>query len=423
MSSVVITPSLLHGTVTPPSSKSAAHRALICAALAKGKSFVSPIVDSDDMAATIGAIKALGTPVKAEKSGFVLDGKYTFGTISDKIDCLESGSTLRFLIPVAATAGKTITFIGTGRLPQRPIGPYLDCLPKAGVQCKTAGGLPFTISGVLKPGVFTLPGDVSSQFITGLLLALPLLSADSEIRLTTSLQSEGYIDLTLEIMRRFGISVSRQEQSFFVKRMQNYTPCNFTVEGDWSQAAFWLSAGALSADVAVKGLDLQSTQGDRAILDILKRFGASIYKNNNSVTVRGNRLSGCEIDASQIPDLVPVLAAVAALSEGRTVIGNAARLRLKESDRLASTAKGLRALGADITEQEDSLVIDGKPELCGGKADGANDHRIVMALAIAAQRCKNPVTITRCESIKKSYPEFFKDYNKLGGHANVIDVG
>jgi 3-phosphoshikimate 1-carboxyvinyltransferase len=427
MSSVVITPTPLHGDVTPPPSKSAAHRGIICAALAKGQSCITPFEPSDDMTATIGAVKALGASVMQEDGNLIVDGVNTFRTISTEIDCLESGSTLRFLIPIAATGGKQVVFTGRGRLPRRPIGPYLDCLPKAGVLCDTSGGLPFKISGILRPGVFLLPGDISSQFITGLLLALPLLDGDSEIRLTTPLQSEGYISLTMDIMSRFGVKTNRYGQSFFVKGNQNYTPCQFDVEGDWSQAAFWLAAGAINSNmlggkINCRGLDINSKQGDKAVCDILRSFGAAVSC-DNSVSAHGGKLHGCEIDASQIPDLVPILAVVAALSGGRTIIGNAARLRIKESDRLKTTAAGLRALGANITEHGDALVIDGLPELAGGIADGAGDHRIVMALSIAAMRCKNPVTINGCESIEKSYPKFFEHYKTLGGNVNVIDMG
>jgi 3-phosphoshikimate 1-carboxyvinyltransferase len=426
MSSVIITPAPLHGNVTPPPSKSAAHRGIICAALAKGQSIITPFEPSDDMTATIGAVKALGASVIQEGEKLIVDGTNTFRTISTEIDCLESGSTLRFLIPVAATSGKQVSFTGRGRLPRRPIGPYLDCLPPAGVLCDTLGGLPLTISGTLKPGIYTLPGDVSSQFITGLLLALPMLCGDSEIRLTTPLQSEGYISLTMDIMSRFRVQTSRSGQTFFIKGNQSYVPCQFGVEGDWSQAAFWLAAGAVAANrldtINCLGLGPKSKQGDKAVCDILRSFGANVSC-GDSVSARGGNLHCCNIDASQIPDLVPVLAVVAALSEGRTIIGNAARLRIKETDRLKTTAAGLRALGANITELADALVIDGVPELAGGTADGTGDHRIVMAMSVAALRCKNPVTINGCESIEKSYPKFFGHYNSLGGNANVINMG
>lgn len=424
MSSVVITPRSLSGVVTPPPSKSAAHRAIICAALARGKSFISPFMPSQDMEATIGAVTALGAHVTRENNGLCVDGSSTFSNIKSNIDCLESGSTLRFMIPVAALGGKPVTFTGSGLLPKRPIGPYLDCLPRADVHCETQGGLPLRISGALHSGEFTLPGDVSSQFITGLLLALPLLSGDSVVKLSTPLQSAGYIDLTIDAMRRFGVRVTCREQAYFVKGNQKYTPCNYKTEGDWSQAAFWLAAGALGSPVSCLGLDNTSKQGDRAVAEIMSRFGANIECADNTsggISATADKLSGCLIDASQIPDLVPPLAVVAALSSGRTVIRGAARLKIKESNRLLSTALGLNALGARVTQTDDGLVIDGVPQLVGGVADGFNDHRIVMALSVAAIRCKGNVTITGCESVKKSYPEFFRHYNSLGGCANVID--
>jgi 3-phosphoshikimate 1-carboxyvinyltransferase len=420
MSRVVITPQKLSGCVTPPPSKSDTHRAIICAALARGKSLIAPFEPSDDMEATIGAVRALGARVSRVENALCVDGSDTFCNITSEIDCLESGSTLRFLIPIAAVGGKPVTFTGHGRLPQRPIGPYLDCLPPAGVNCETEGGLPLKISGALRPGEFVLPGDVSSQFITGLLLALPLLSGDSVITLSSPLQSAGYIDLTIDAMRRFGVEIVSREQSYFVKGNQKYTPCTYKTEGDWSQAAFWLAAGALGSQISCAGLSIRSRQGDSAVSEILHRFGAQVNC-GETVSALGKKLCGCEIDASQIPDLVPPIAAVATLCEGRTVIKGAARLRIKESDRLRSVTLGLNALGAHVSETDDGLVIDGVPELDGGTADSFNDHRIVMALSIAATHCKGKVTITGCESINKSYPEFFGHYNALGGCANVID--
>lgn len=420
MSHVVITPHMLCGSVTPPPSKSAAHRAIICAALAGGQSQISPFEPSDDMNATISAVTALGARVDRIENGILVDGGNTFRNITSNIDCSESGSTLRFLIPAAALSGKSITFTGHGRLPQRPIGPYLDCLPFAGVHCETGGGLPLRISGRLKPGKYVLPGNVSSQFVTGLLLALPLLDGDSTIELTTPLQSAGYVDMTLDVMRCFGVEISCRKGSYFVKGGQHYTSCNYIVEGDWSQAAFFLTAGALGGRINCLGLDPSSKQGDRAVADILRRIGADI-KTGDTISASGGRLCGCNIDASQIPDLVPALAVAAALSEGRTVISGAARLKIKESDRLRSIKAGLNSLGAHVDVTGDGLVIDGVPELCGGTADGCGDHRIVMALSVAAIRCKGAVTITGCESINKSYPKFFDHYNALGGCADVID--
>jgi len=372
---------------------------------------------SDDMKATIGAVEALGARVTVSENRITVDGSNTFRTIKPKIDCLESGSTLRFMIPVAAVSGSEITFTGKGRLPERPIGPYLECLPKAGVSCETEGGLPLKISGKLQSGEFSLPGNISSQFITGLLLALPLLPGDSVIKLTTPLESSGYVDLTIDVMERFGVEIECRNGSYFVKGNQKYTACNFQTEADWSQAAFWIAAGALGADISCNGLNPDSKQGDKAMLDVMAKFGAKVTPKG----ARSGILSGCEIDASQIPDLVPPIAAVAALSKGTTVIRGAQRLRIKESDRLECIAKGLSALGANVEVTADGLIIKGVDELRGGTADGCNDHRIVMALAIAAMRSRGQVIINGCECINKSYPDFFKDYNSLGGSAYVVN--
>ena len=420
MSHVVITPRNLSGIVTPPPSKSDAHRAIICAALARGTSTIAPFETSADMEASISAVQALGAKVERTENGLLVDGTNTFCTIQSKIDCKESGSTLRFIIPVAAVGGKPVTFTGSGRLPQRPIGPFLDCLPKAGVHCETAGGLPLTISGRIAPGEYLLPGNVSSQFITGLLLALPLLHGDSVIRLSSPLQSVGYVDLTLSALRHFGVNVHVRKSTYLIKGDQHYTPSKYKTESDWSQAAFWLVAGALGAPVTCLGLKTSSRQGDRAIFDLLLRFGAKLGCGDEITVSRGD-YHGIEIDAAQIPDLVPPLAAFAALCPGRTIIKGAERLRMKESDRLHTITLSLNTLGALVTERDDGLVIDGVPALHGGVADSFNDHRIAMALSIAAIRSKGEVTIKGCECVNKSYPEFFNHYNALGGCAHVVD--
>ena len=421
MKNVIITPSPLHGTVTPPPSKSALHRAIICAALANGSSVLSPYVSSDDIDATIDVMHALGAYIRAESNILYINGENTLKVKYSALNCRESGSTLRFLIPIAAAGGGRYTFQGQGRLPARPIGPYLDCLPGAGVTCETAGGLPLTITGRLQSGDFSLPGNVSPQFVTGLLLALPLLSGDSRIILTSPLESKGYIDLTIGIMRHFGVDTVETEKGYFVKGGQKYTNCNTKVEGDWSQAAFWLAAGALAQPVACAGLDTDSKQGDREISGILTRFGA-IIENGDNVRARSALLRGAQIDASQIPDLVPILAVLACFAKGKTIISNAGRLRIKESDRLHTIALGLNALGGRVTELDEGLEIEGGP-MTGGEANGASDHRIVMALSIAAAYCSSKTVIHGCECINKSYPEFFRDFIKLGGIANVINVG
>ena len=409
MNAAKIQPGALNGRILVPLSKSAAHRAVICSALAGGKEIL-PVDEplSDDLLFTMSAIKKIrGNKVQGEL----------------QIDCGESGSTLRFLIPVAAALGIPAEFIGRGRLPERPLGVYLDCLPEHGVSCTTAGGLPLKITGRLTPGQYRLPGNVSSQFITGLLLALPLLHGDSELILSSPLESAGYVDMTIETMRRFGVSIQQTENGWFVPGSQTYQPREYRVERDWSQAAFFLAAGALGGHVELGGLNPRSCQGDRAAEDLFRAFGAQEEWKDSFLSVSPGQLHGIEIDASQIPDLVPVLAATAALCTGKTHIYNAQRLRLKESDRLAAMANGLNHLGGKVREMPDGLIIDGVETLHGGTVEGCNDHRIVMAFAIAALKADGPVTITDAQSINKSYPSFFTDFNQLGGNANVIDMG
>lgn len=424
MSSVLLHPSHLHGTVQAPPSKSAAHRAILCAALSRGASVLHNVAPSEDILATCRAVHALGVETAFSGTDLLIDAGGLFCSSYVELDCGESGSTLRFLIPIAAAGGISARFTGKGRLPQRPIGIYLDCLPKAGVYCQTEGGLPLSINGKMRPGVFSLPGDVSSQFVTGLLFALPLLDGDSDIRLTTPLQSAGYVDMTIEIMREFGVSVKKTDQGWHIPGGQNYRSRSFTVEGDWSQAAFFLAAGALGNEpVCIKGLRIPSTQGDSAAAEIFARFGAKIEQGDGEVTVHPSVLHGIEIDAGQVPDLVPILAVTGALAQGETHITGAARLRIKESDRLAAMADGINRLGGKVTELPDGLVIEGVPSFTGGSAEGCNDHRVVMALSVGALKASGPVEITDAHSIRKSYPTFFEDYNVLGGHANVIHMG
>lgn len=418
MSEVRILPSALRGRLCVPVSKSAAHRAVICAALAGGGDpLPTGETVSEDVAATKSAAAALlsadGRPVR--------------------LDCGESGSTLRFLIPLAAALGATATFTGRGRLPQRPLGVYLDCLPKHGVTCETAGGripagsLPLSVRGQLAPGRFELPGDVSSQFITGLLLALPLLGGGSEIVLTTPLESAPYVDMTAETMRAYGVRVRRTRTGWEIGGGQAYRPNpGYRAERDWSQAAFFLAAGMLGGDVELGGMNPSSAQGDRECVDIFRRFGAKIeWKDGLLRAQAGPGADGPTsvfIDASQIPDLVPVLAAAASVLPGRAVsILNAERLRLKESDRLAAMADGLAALGGDVRQTPGGLEIRGVGRLRGGRAEGRNDHRVVMALAVAALRSEGETVLADAQSVRKSYPDFFRDYNRLGGKA--YDLG
>lgn len=427
MAEVTYSPSKIAGQVRIPPSKSAAHRALICAALCENPCTVSPVDTSADMLATLSGVRAMGKNVNFSDGAVYIERGGSVEAVT--VDCGESGSTLRFLIPIFAALGITATFIGHGRLPERPIGVYTELLPKHGVSVETAGGLPFTVCGQLQSGEYRLPGNISSQFITGLMFSLPLLSGDSAITLTTPLESEGYIDLTIQVLRDFGVEIRRTGTGWLVPGNQKYKASRYTVEGDWSQAAFYLSLAAVSGGpIELYGLSASSVQGDKACAALWQRFGLTVSDENGVLKAfnpnaekpfRG--LKGISVDASQIPDLVPALAVAAAFAEGETVIYNAARLRIKESDRLSAMEKALCALGAEVMPKADGLIIHGKPHLGGGKADGQNDHRIVMALAAAG--CDCTVTVTDAESINKSYPGFFRDLRAIGGAADVIDMG
>ena len=427
MAEVTYRPEKIAGRVQIPPSKSAAHRALLCAALCGEGCTVSPIDASADMLATLSGIRAMGKTVAfADGAVRIEPGKAVREAV---VDCGESGSTLRFLIPVFAALGITATFIGHGRLPERPIGVYTDLLPQHGVSVETAGGLPLTVSGKLASGDFRLPGNVSSQFITGLLFALPLLGGDSTVTLTTGLESKGYIDLTIGVLRQFGIEISETETGWAVPGGQKYKAASCTVEGDWSQAAFFLSLAAVGGGpVELHGLRMDSLQGDKACVELWRQFRLNITEYNGVLTAENPNvnepfrgLEGIAVDAAQIPDMVPALAVTAAFAKGETVIYNAARLRIKESDRLSAMEEALRALGADITAKPDGLIIRGRAHLTGGRAQGVNDHRIVMALSAAG--CDCTVTVTDAESIRKSYPGFFRDLTAIGGAPDVIDMG
>lgn len=422
MSDVKFSPFVPNGTVNVPPSKSDVHRAIICAAMANGVSRISPVALSNDIKATIGCIKALGADAVLENNVLTVDGTNMYKNKTALLDCGESGSTLRFFISIAAVGNINATFVGKGKLPQRPIGIFTEALPKAGTVCKTEGGLPLEIKGQLKSGIFEIPGNVSSQFITGLLLALPILEGDSEIILTSPLESVGYIAMTIRTMKQFGVNIQATEKGWHIKGGQSYKTCDYTTDGDWSQAAFFMVLGAIGSKVTVKGVAKDSTQGDKKCAEILARFGAKVTQLDNEVTVEKGKLKAITIDASQIPDLVPVLSVCAAFAEGTTKIINAERLRIKECDRLKATAELLNNLGGKVKELSDGLEITGVSSLKGGNVNGYNDHRIVMSAAVCAARSDEDITATFAMSINKSYPDFYIDYNSIGGKANVLDL-
>ncbi len=403
----------LNGRVRAIPSKSDAHRLLIASALADRPTGLLMGSTSQDIQATTECLRSLGAGIE-ERSGGVIVTPVARPAENPLLDCRESGSTLRFMLPVAAAVCDSARFTGSGRLPERPIGELCNAMTDGGVNF-TSDRLPLEISGRLRGGVYRLPGGISSQYITGMLLALPFIGKDSEIVLTDTLRSAAYVDITLDVLKRFGIEVRRTDSGYFIPGGQRYTsPGEAEVDGDWSNGAFLLAAGAIGGSMTVTGLRPDSPQGDKAITHLLQAFGATVAADGDSVTVTPGALKGCVIDIDQTPDLLPALAVVAAFAEGDTHFVNGARLRIKESDRLATCAGLLRDLGGSAEETADSLIVHGTG-LRGGSTDGCGDHRIVMAAALAASGCSGAVTITGSQAVKKSYPGFFEDLRKLGG--------
>ena len=388
MSTVEIKAGQLAGTVQVPTSKSAAHRAMIAAALAGGGR-VENLGDSQDIRATRACLDRL-----LGEEGLPL------------LDCGESGSTLRFLIPVALALRGGGRFTGHGRLMERPLGPYEKLFREKGLTWERAGGL-LTVRGTLPAGRYELPGDVSSQFITGLLFALPLVPGQTEIVLTSPLESEGYVDMTLQVLEQCGVRVEREGYSrFVISGGQSYRSCRLAIPGDWSQGAIWYAANFLDHQVKIEGLDADSSQGDKVV--------ASYYW---KLARPGDR----KLDVSQCPDLAPALGAMAALARGTTRLTGAGRLRLKESDRLSAIAETINCLGGRAEEGADSLTVHGVKELEGGcTVSSHNDHRIAMMAAILATRCRRPVRVTQMECVEKSYPQFWEHFKLLGGKIHVL---
>jgi 3-phosphoshikimate 1-carboxyvinyltransferase len=403
---VTITPTKLHGSITPPPSKSQAHRLIIAAALADGQSVISNVALSQDIEATLSCMKALGASAEICGSAVTISGigakRAPSGGALPQLDCGESGSTLRFLIPVALAVAEGGRFTGRGRLLSRPQKPYADLFAAKHISF-TQEPQVIIAGGVLTPGTYTLPGDVSSQFVTGLLYALPLLDGDSDIVLTSPLESKGYVDMTLLALAAFGVQAEETATGYHIPGGQVYRAASLSVESDYSQAGFYFAANGAGNHVDIQGLNQHSAQGDRVIIPDSEALRAT-----GEVT----------LDVSQCPDLVPPLAAQAALrGEGKvTHLVGAARLRIKESDRLTTVTQVLNALGGKVEEHPDSLTITGADTLPGGvTVDSFNDHRIAMMAAITATGCEQPVTITGAQCVAKSYPNFWDDYESLGG--------
>lgn len=418
---VLIKPGTLLGTIDAIPSKSHAHRVLIAQKLSQ--------LQGQNPAGALD-IPSFSEDIVATKNCLVqLDKKMPF------LDCKESGSTLRFMLPVAMALKNEAVFIGTGKLPYRPLSPLKEEMEAHG--CRFQMGNKHqkesdrykeicTVTGRLAPGEYRLAGNISSQFITGLLFALPLLEGNSVLRLTTTLESAGYVDMTLDVLDSFRIKIRRITDDngyeiFEIPGNQRYVePEGLAIEGDWSNASFWLVCGALGGSVTVRGLNLDSTQRDKEIIDVLKIMGADIVVGDGITVSCPNGLKGAEVSVAQTPDMVPVLASAMALARGASMITDAERLKIKESDRLMTVFDFLSRLGADITYGGSGLSVTGRKNLDGGEVDSHNDHRIAMAAAVASCGCKRAVTITNAEAVKKSYPGFFKDFAALGGKVKEV---
>ncbi|MDE6108134.1 MAG: 3-phosphoshikimate 1-carboxyvinyltransferase [Oscillospiraceae bacterium] len=405
----IVAPTKLKGAITPPPSKSQAHRLLIAAALAEGESVISNVQLSKDIVATMDCLEELGARFSREGTTVTVTGMGANSMSPNRrlalprLDCGESGSTLRFLIPIALAVRGGGIFTGHGRLMERPQDPYFDLFKEKGIFFEQKDG-ELTVQGRLEPGEYRLPGNVSSQFFTGLLFALPLLNGPSAIIPTTELESEDYIRMTAEVLERFGVRTAATMSlppQYHVLGSQTYTPAQAAVESDWSQAGFWYAAKALDNSVDIISMNPNSSQGDKIV--------AEHYVNLS-------KPGDLTIDVSGCPDLVPPLAAMATVRQGTTHLVNAARLRIKESDRLAAVTDVLCKLGAKATEGPDFLDIEGLSTLPGGvEVDAHNDHRIAMMAAVAATACQKPITVTGGECVSKSYPNFWEDYVNLGG--------
>ncbi len=400
---IQIFPHKLCGTITVPYSKSELHRIIICAFLS-GQKFSKKSLNgekiSNDIMTTIDATRMLLT--------------------QDDIICNSSGSTLRFLIPVAAAMGINKKFILSDDLLKRPLSIYFDVLPQFGVKIKRSGNS-IEIGGQLQPGRFEVRGDISSQFISGLMFALPILKSDSEIFLTTSAESVPYINMTVSILKKFGITIYKKEDGWFVPGNQKYLCSNYALERDWSQAAFFLAAGALGNKIFLKDMTFDSNQGDESIIKILESFGARKIRSGNEIGFESDKLIATDVDVSQTPDLAPIISVVSAMAEGVSRITSVKRLRFKECDRLSAIINVLMKLGVSVYESDNSIYIKGRRSLNGCFINGYNDHRIVMSAAIAATFCDKSVSISDPQSIFKSYPDFFNHYKTLGGKFNVIN--
>ncbi len=416
---VRIKPTKPNGEISAIASKSDAHRAIICAALSDDKTNIHISHISKDIEATLNCIKNMGADfVKRDRVYEITPAKEL--SVNPTLDCNESGSTLRFLLPVLSALGVGATFVGSGRLPERPMGLLVDLLKVHGNDFLSSQ-LPITVSGRTQGGVFDIAGNESSQFISGLLFALPLLKEKSVIRLTSELQSSAYVNMTIDTLKSFGINILQNENEFIINATDSYTsPKEYVVEGDWSNAAFFMVLGAIGGSITIKNLNLNSNQSDKMLLDVLSLAGVNYTVSNSEVTVEKSEIKAFDFDVSECPDLFPVLSVLACSAKGKSTLYNARRLRLKESDRIKTTKELILKLGGKAEETDDSLIICGNGRLNGGTVESYNDHRIAMSAFVASAICENDVILKDARAIDKSYPSFIENFESIGGVVNVI---
>ena len=410
-------PARIGGTVSAPPSKSMAHRAVLCSALAKGTSHIENLEFSKDISATLAAAGQLCARVESGPTDALVEGLGHFRPVFGPVDCCESGSTLRFLIPLASLTGQSITFVGRGRLMERPQSVYETLYREQNLHFEQANGQ-LTVAGSLRSGEYTLAGNVSSQFISGLLFALPLLAGDSTLHLIPPVESRSYIEMTRAAQAAFGVTSHwLDDTTLCIPGGQQYHPRDYIVEGDYSQAAFLAVLGAVKGGITLTGLAAETLQGDAAILDILRRCGATFTRTEAGLVFEQAPLHGVDIDLADCPDLGPVLMVLGLLCEGTTVIRNAERLRIKESDRIAAMEAELRACGGVLSSEGGTITVQGcKPRLHAPEAplSGHNDHRVVMSLTVLALAADIPLAINEAEAVQKSWPHFFDALKPLG---------
>ena len=410
-------PARIGGTVSAPPSKSMAHRAVLCSALAKGTSHIENLEFSKDISATLAAAGQLCARVESGPADALVEGLGHFRPVFGPVDCCESGSTLRFLIPLASLTGQSITFVGRGRLMERPQSVYETLYREQNLHFEQANGQ-LTVAGSLRSGEYTLAGNVSSQFISGLLFALPLLAGDSTLHLIPPVESRSYIEMTRAAQAAFGVTSHwLDDTTLCIPGGQQYHPRDYIVEGDYSQAAFLAVLGAVKGGITLTGLAAGTLQGDAAILDILRRCGAKFTRTEAGLVFEQAPLHGVDIDLADCPDLGPVLMVLGLLCEGTTVIRNAERLRIKESDRIAAMEAELRAVGGLVESEGGTITVQGCADRLhapAGVLHGHNDHRVVMSLTVLALAADIPLAINEAEAVQKSWPHFFDALKPLG---------